>query len=73
VAPARRVSPFFMHESAPPLTRWTGGMNTLLKRSLDWAAGRLSGDYVTLQLTVSSTVGGTITLRTRAYTRNFSP
>jgi prepilin-type N-terminal cleavage/methylation domain-containing protein len=70
-SPHRRVSPFFMHESNPNL--WTQAMRDLLKRSLDWAAGRLPGNYVTLELTLNSAIGGTINLRTRAYVRNIQP
>jgi prepilin-type N-terminal cleavage/methylation domain-containing protein len=70
-SPHRRVSPFFMHESLPAL--WTQAMRDLLKRSLDWAAGRLPGNYVTLELTLTSAIGGTINLRTRVYVRNIQP
>jgi type II secretory pathway pseudopilin PulG len=64
----RRVSMHFFHESLPGL--WNANLQTLLKRSLDWAAHRLSGNPVLLELTLSSTRGGTVTMRSRVYPRN---
>jgi prepilin-type N-terminal cleavage/methylation domain-containing protein len=64
----RRVSFHFMHQSNPAL--WAAGLRTMLERSLDWAAHRLSGNPVLLQLSLSSPNGGTVTMRSRAYPRN---
>jgi hypothetical protein len=49
---------------------WTENFKNLLLRSLDWAAGAEAGNVATLELTLSSSEGGTVTMRTKVYMRN---
>ena len=51
---------------------WTANFKNLLLRSLDWAAGAgaAAGNVATLELTLSSSEGGTVTMRTKVFLRN---
>jgi len=64
----RRVGLTAFHQSAPTL--WTNDAKTFILRSLDWAAGAGVGNVATLELTLSSSEGGTVTMRTKVYMRN---
>ena len=64
----RRVGFISMHGSDPG--NWTSDMQTLVRRSLEWAAGNETGNVVTLELTLSSSEGGTVSMRTKVYLRN---
>jgi prepilin-type N-terminal cleavage/methylation domain-containing protein len=63
----RRVG--FPSQTSNPVN-WTADLETLLQRSLDWAAGSESGNLVTLELTLSSSEGGTVSMRTKVFMRN---
>ncbi len=52
-------------------TNWNADLETLLQRSLNWAAGNdVTGNVVTLELTLSSPEGGTVSMRTKVFMRN---
>jgi hypothetical protein len=52
-------------------TYWTADLKTILERSLDWAAGNdVTGNIASLELTLSSAQGGSVSMRTKAHMRN---
>ena len=63
----RRVG--FPSKTSNP-ANWTADLETLLQRSLNWAAGNETGNVVTLELTLSSSEGGSVNMRTKVYLRN---
>jgi hypothetical protein len=64
----RRVALTNFHQSDP--TKWTNDAKTLIMRALTWASGIESGNLVTLELTLSSEQGGTVSMRTKVFLRN---
>jgi prepilin-type N-terminal cleavage/methylation domain-containing protein len=64
----RRVGFHFIHTSNP--AHWNSNLQTLLRRSLEWASGIETGHLVTLELTLSSEQGGTVSMRTKVFLRN---
>ncbi|MGD9035721.1 MAG: type II secretion system protein [Syntrophobacterales bacterium] len=49
---------------------WNNDLKTIIQRSLDWVEGGETGNVVTLELTLSSSEGGTVSMRTKVYLRN---